>query len=250
MIFDAASGALYGSDGKFIKTVDCPLALRPEQLKTLDPLNRDRFCESCRKTIRCIDTWSDEEVRVAVEEDKTLCIFATSKARNVVFLERIGFRAENSLGLPVVSSVRSLSAMQMAIACGHELMFMNVGAALVDGDNHYRVLRHKETGRLWWSCDYRMNWPDEIEDGPEATWGVVRDWFFVRSDRPFPLAAYVLPKGISAGDHVFIEDVIEDWAVAVRTQGDRNRVVSACAVWNGGSFEIDVDYGQWDFCVG
>lgn len=55
-----------------------------------------------------------------------------------------------------------------------------------------------------------------------------------------PFAAYLVPKDISVGDRVFLEDVIENlwggyfWGHAIR-------VKEIEAVWNGSSFELDYD---------
>ncbi|MER2511604.1 MAG: hypothetical protein ABTQ25_04150 [Nitrosomonas ureae] len=241
MIFDPVSSALYGNDGIFIKKVECPLALKPEQLERVGGLTQDRHCESCNKTVRCIDGWSDEEMRAAIEKDERMCIFATSKAKDVIFLRRIGFRADNVEKLPVVTTVRNLAAMAAAIDIGYQLVFINVGDGLSDGDNHYRVLQNKKTGRLWWSCDYRLQWPDGSESDSENEWKVILDWFYVRMDRPFPLAAYVVPNGLTPGSRVFIEDIIEDLTIEFRSQGDIDRVISESATWSGESFQVDRD---------
>ena len=60
-----------------------------------------------------------------------------------------------------------------------------------------------------------------------------------------PFAAYLVPKDISVGERVFLEDVIENlWGGCFR--GHAIRVKEIEAVWNGSSFVLDYDRSHYE----
>lgn len=236
MIFDPQTNSLYSDKGEFIKTVYCPMSLRPEQLRLMDG-KRDRYCLECKTEIKCIDLLSDEDVKSAAAEDKGICIFSTPEARNIVFLRQTGEMEENHEHLPVITTLRNLPAMDYAAACGLKLVFRNVSPENAFGSHKYIVFQNTKTGRLWWSGDYRRCFPENAStlyvSEDQGRWTEVRKWFWVRSDRPFPLAAYAIPKTLEPGEKVFIEELIEDRSVELWNQGDSSRVQSCYGVWTG-----------------
>lgn len=241
MIFDQMTGALYADDGAFLKTVHCPLALRPEQLLQSTNGDPSRFCNSCKKTVRCIDDLADSEVQTAVSDDESLCLFSTPTAKNVVFLQSIGTTQKNYKGLPVVQTMRSLEAMADAQARGFDLVFKSTSEDSAFGEDKYLVYQKKSTGELWWTGDFRTPRPafEGLDGSNRDDWEMVRNWFFVRPDRPFPLAAYAIPKELHVGARIFLEDVIEDVLETVWNQGNSTRLISTAATWNGVDFDID-----------
>ena len=92
------------------------------------------------------------------------------------------------------------------------------------------------TGALWWSGDYRDPRPSE---GNEKDWKLVAGWFYYQPDQPFPLAAYLVPRGLKRGQRVLLEDVIEYVGVNCSGQGDTYRLLSCVGVWNGDEFVLD-----------
>jgi hypothetical protein len=241
MIFDQLTNALYADDGVFLKTVHCPRSIRAEQLARFSSDTPDRFCNYCKKTVRCIDDLTDKDVQSDLAKDESLCVFATPKAQNIVFLQPIGSKPEKRSGLPVVQTMRSLEAMADAQASGFNLVFKSTGNESAFGERKYLLYQHKSTGRLWWSGDYRDSIPpsENLNVSDTSDWVLVRDWFFVRPDRPFPIAAYAVPKDIKLGTRVYLEDLIEDVLQLIWNQGDSVRLVSTEATWNGVDFEFD-----------
>lgn len=241
MIYDQMTGALYDDSGMFLKTVHCPLALRPEQLSGLLGGNVDRFCHACNKKIRCIDQFSDDDMRSAVSEDEDVCVFATNQAKNIIFLRPIGYSAVNYPRAPTIRTVRSLEAMVDALARGYTLIFKNAAKDSINGSQKYIVYQHIVSGKLWWSNDYEVATPcsgNQKENINE--WKLIRDWFYSRPDRPFPLAAYAVPVGIKSGARVFLEDLIVDsFEITWRSQGDGIRRLSSLATWTGTDFNVD-----------
>lgn len=241
MIFDQMTGALYADDGVFLKTVHCPLALRSEQLVESSNGAPDRFCNSCQKTIRCIDDLAGSDVQAALSEDESLCVFSTPKARNIVFLRPTGATQNNDAGLLVVRTMRSLAAMVDAQARGFDLILESTNEDNEFGEDKYLVYQNKSTGALWWSGDYRNSRPTSDKPcSPDASeWTLIRKWFYARSDRPFPLAAYAVPKNLPIGSRVFLEDLIEDVLMRIWNQGNAKRVISSYAIWDGVKFEVE-----------
>lgn len=235
MIFNPRIGALYATDGEFIKTVNCPMALRVKDLGSLSSSSPDRHCHSCKKTIRCIDELSDADVRRAVEEDYELCVFATAAARNIVFLKPIGVPLETDERLPVIKTARNLEAMADAYERGFRVVIKSTGTQTDDGCK-YVVYQHSLTGQVWWSGDYRDARP---QDGAPGDWTLVADWFSPQPDTSFPLAAYLVPRGLKRGKRVLLEDVIQYVGINCSGQGDTFRLLSCVGVWNGDEFVLD-----------
>jgi hypothetical protein len=240
MIFDQMTGALYSNDGNFVKTVRCPLSLRPEQLERLNPASPDKHCNWCDKTIIAIDELSDKDIIENITNDRSICIFATARAKNVIFLKPIGLEASNYLNLPIIQTMRSLEAMSDAQEQDHVLIFKDTSEQFEFGEDKYIVYQHQLTGKLWWSGDYRSGSPMYENDSLGISdWKLIRDWFFTRPDRPFPLAAYAIPKDLHIGARVFLEDLIEDSFQEIWNQGNAQRRVKSPAKWNGKDLIVD-----------
>lgn len=247
MIYDAHSSALYADDGTFLHTVYCPMALTPDQLDALYPDSGDRHCHQCKRRIHRLDGLSDEQAKALFRADPRACIFSTEKARNIVFLHRREQREGNREGLPVIRTARNLPAMKAAHQQGFRLLLREVGTAPEEGEIKYIVYQHRHTGEIWWSSDLRDAYPIErwSDQDPEA-WELVKNWFYARSDQPFPLAAYLIPKDLPPHTSVFIEDVIEDERLMSWNQGNSERIHATEGFWTGsalrlGSFEAAVE---------
>jgi hypothetical protein len=234
MILDPTTNALYGSDGRLIKTLNCPIALRFSDLEKLSSDSPDRFCQVCKETVFGINDLSDAEVGEKVATNPDICLFATSDAKNVIFLKPIGAGRMNTDHLPVIKTARSLEAMDDAQKRGYKLLFRDTGVENVFGTTKAILYQNEETGKLWWSGDYRSMRPDPSTDN--GSWTLVKDFFFIRPDRPLPIAAYLIPADITTGTKVYIEDVIEDRALVLWNQGNAERRVHETAIWDGTDF--------------
>lgn len=240
MIYNQAVGALYADDGTFLKTVHCPLALHPDQLYSAS--GADRFCSACDKSIKCIDDMTDDDLAMAVAKDDSLCVFATAEAKNIVFLQPWGNVAINYPGWPTIQTLRGLEAMSAAQENGFALLIKVAGSPNDFGDRKFIVYQNSKTGKLWWSGDYRNPSPRPADEGCkeiDGDWRLVCDWFYVRADRPFPLAAYAIPKDIVVGAKYFLPDVIDEIGLELWNQGNAHRMVSVVAKWNGCDFDVE-----------
>lgn len=230
MIYDPMSGALYGADGSFIKSVHCPMSLRIGQLSKLSRDSPDRHCNSCSKTIFDADQLTESDLKSMVLRDPGLCVFATGAAKNIIFLKPIGVMERNTDDLPVIQTARNLESMVDAQVRGFRVLIKDCGVKNEFGDSKYLVYQNARTGEIWSSGDYRS---PEPEMGSNDDWKLVSDFVNVRPDRPFPLAAYLVPKDLQPGSRVFIEDVIGDIEVVFWNQGNASRIVSSAGVWDG-----------------
>ena len=53
-----------------------------------------------------------------------------------------------------------------------------------------------------------------------------------------PFAAYLIPRDLEIGEHVFLDDIIEDYIGSEWNQGDKYRLDFGDAIWTGEKFEI------------
>lgn len=242
MIFDPKIGALYGNDGVFIKNVQCPKALTVKDLMDLPEGSPDKYCDSCMTNILCINNVTEEELRHQLNDDPDLCIFASASAKNIVVLHYP--LPEAPPGITTIKTARSIEAMQDGFSKGFRPLVKIVRSVTTDIGSKLKVLQHQETGELWVSYDYRHHEPRDIymrSDGMVVNrWMLVADWVKARPDYPFPLAAYLIPKGLQAGERLFLDDLIEDIGIPDSGQGDSYRLASAFAVWDGIDFNIEV----------
>lgn len=102
----------------------------------------------------------------------------------------------------------------------------------------YSVLQNKKTGEIEIVGDYRMNYRMDKKSDFETVIGWTYYYPYAFNS---PFAAYLIPNDIKTGEHVFIEDLIEDYIGASWNQGDTYRLESCEAIWNGTDFEIQYD---------
>lgn len=235
MIYDPNLRALYADDGSFLKRIECPLSDIPEHMRQFISLPQDQYCFSCKKTVRCIDDKEESEVIKMVEENAQVCFFATDTAKNITILQ-YRRKPHSPDGLPVIPTVRSLEAMDTLQRAGYRLVIQETGVQNTFGNQKYQIFQHVITGKLEWSGDYRATRMATEE------WRLVKDWFFAREDRPFPLAAYVLPHDIKPNTRVYLEDVIEDIPVIQWNQGNAMRLNSTEAIWDGKAMIINRNF--------
>ena len=99
------------------------------------------------------------------------------------------------------------------------------GFACAAGVNVIPITSHIETG-------FALPPIDEFEK--------VIDWsYYYPYSFESPYAAYLLPPDLKINERVFLEDLIEDVVGLVWNQGDKYRLSSVEAIWNGNDFELD-----------
>ncbi len=108
----------------------------------------------------------------------------------------------------------------------------------------YAIYQHKETKEIKVLADLRSRYRDDLSNY-EA---VIPFTYYKPIHTKSPFAAYILPKDLKIGEHVFLLDLIENIVGWESNQGDIGKLESCEAVWNGEDFEIlfdedtDVEY--------
>lgn len=96
----------------------------------------------------------------------------------------------------------------------------------------YCVIKYRDTGVVEIVKDFRGLYSNEKYD-------IIIDWtYYYPYSFPGPIAAYLIPLDINIGEQVFLEDLIEDYVGSSWNQGDRFRLQTATAIWNGTDLEI------------
>lgn len=104
----------------------------------------------------------------------------------------------------------------------------------------YCVTQDQKTGEIQVHRDFRGSF--EFGGQESNNDKVVIDWtFYYPYHFKLPFAAYLIPKDIKVGEHVILEDLIEDFVGSMWNQGDTFRLDSCEAIWNGTDFEILLD---------
>ena len=95
------------------------------------------------------------------------------------------------------------------------------------------VWQNQTTGEIEVLGDYRINALD-------GDWKQVIDWTdYYPYNFAMPFAAYLIPADITAGERVYVQDLIEDFIGMSWNQGDTFRLESCEAVWDGSDLKID-----------
>ena len=250
MIYDPNSGALYRADGKFLKTVYCPMTIRLNEMEKVAPDSPDRRCHACGETVNSIDNLSEDEVAKLVNANPDICVFATAQARNVIFLKKTARFCIYTANRAIMED-KNRSEMYQALykALGEgvaktagligagEQVIKDTGISNEFGKFKFQLLQNTKTGELLWTGDYRS-----VSAGGDD-WEIKKSFTCVRPDRPFPLAAYLIPPDLPVDTNVFVEDLIQDIKMVIWNQGDASRVVATSGIWNG----ADITFNEESF---
>jgi hypothetical protein len=146
-------------------------------------------------------------------------------------------RNKNAHGLRVIKTARDKDSINSAAKSGLQPLIKKVEPS-DKIRSKYSVVQNKKTGEIELVGDYRISFFLDNNHDFET----VIDWtFYYPHSFKSPFAAYLIPKDISIGERVFIEDLIEDYIGASWNQGDTYRLESCEAIWNGTDLEIQYD---------
>lgn len=142
----------------------------------------------------------------------------------------------NRDGLRVIKTARDEESINEAARNGFKPLIKKI----IPSDEirtKYAVFQNKKTGEIQVVGDYRGE--GLFRDGDYAK---VIDWtFYYPYSFTSPFAAYLIPQDIQVGERVFLEDLIEDYVGSTWNQGDKYRLESCDAIWNGSDLEIQYD---------
>ena len=144
---------------------------------------------------------------------------------------------ENSQELRVIKTARDKDSINNAAQCGFKPLLKKVEPSNKIRSK-YTVVQNKKTGEIEIIGDFRFGFHS---DGNEEFITVI-DWtYYYPNNFKSPFAAYLIPNDIVIGERVYVEDLIEDYIGASWNQGDRYRLESCEAIWNGTDLEILYD---------
>jgi len=139
----------------------------------------------------------------------------------------------NPNNLRVVKTARTTESINRAAKKGLRPLIKAVEPS-PDIHNMVAVYQHRDTGEIELSGDYR--------------WGPGEDYDCVLPHRtyypyhfPEAFAAYLLPPDLKEGEHVWLEDIIEDIVAVWGNQGFNPRLDACEATWTDGAMKIQFD---------
>jgi hypothetical protein len=137
-------------------------------------------------------------------------------------------------GLRLIRTGRHLEAINEAVAAGHAALFRPV---VPDPRirSKFGIVRNTGTGHFLYCQDLNAPWPF---GDPAAGMEVVLDLQWYYPHRFPPYAAYLLPNDLKEGEHVWLEDLVEDVIAGYSDQGDVFRLMACEAIWRNGDFEL------------
>lgn len=225
-IYEEKSSRLYAPDGTYLKTLSCPKAIDWNQLIIDDPMDRSRGCNECGERVLNLDTLPAEYVLRVFNSvrayDFKPCVAASRHSDNVVFLKDKDKPSHSSLedGKPIIQTARSIEEINRAASAGFwpdvrwiEYKHSTFVTKLAIGQD-------PETGRIDASGDYRSA-PANV---------VIPFTEFYPYFQDIPIAAYLIPKGLTDGTEVIVADPIEELVGFEWNQGDRRKAMNLLGV--------------------
>lgn len=146
-------------------------------------------------------------------------------------------REENPKGLRVIETGRSLEEINQAAKSGFRPLVKKVEPS-EEIKARYTIYQHKITGEIAAPVSpkaasyYYLN-KDYIQ--------VINRTFYYPYNYTSPFAAYLIPKDLTVGEKVYLDDLIEDLVACTWNGLTASRLKGCEAIWNGKDFEILYD---------
>ena len=267
MIFLTKEKALFASDGRFIKHIDCPMATKLARAVSAAAPDQEFHCSTCSNKVKNLLFFTDEQAIEAAQNDTEVCFFATKEATNVVHLSlpvnhewrseneyRAGIKKSPGEPWPTIRTARGIEEMNFAIRNGFTVVPRKVDSAAGAQDS-IALNQDIATGYFFYLYDWRGGWSDSEEVNiasyaatsnsfPESHLSSNHDASVNQRKRIFnfftyskdesvpPVAGYVIPRGLLPGTRVFLEDVIEHLVQSYPQEG-AERMPSWWGTWTG-----------------
>lgn len=135
----------------------------------------------------------------------------------------------NPSGLRIIKTARSEESINLAASNGYwPLVKPVVRSPKIK--SKYSVLQDSYTGQINVINDFRSG---KIKADGDQWITAIPFTFHYPHQFESPYAAYLIPPDLEEGEHVWIEDLIEDLVSGKWNQGDTYRLPSCEAIWNG-----------------
>ena len=231
-VYDEKTSSLYAPDGTYLKKVFCPKALNWNQLTAGPGESRWKNCESCEEKVIDLDVADvDTVINECGNEWKSICIHASSKSNNVIFLKDKDAPPPatelelNEDGLPVIKTVRSIEDINRAVGLGYWPDVRLIEYDTSELSSKIAIGQDRETGKIDVSGDYRSGFGSSNSN--ESKWvEVIPFHTYYQYYQADPIAAYLIPCDMQDGTVVLVEDPIEDIVGWRWNQGNSGRAMS------------------------
>ena len=130
-----------------------------------------------------------------------------------------------------IKTARTIEEINKAASDGYCRPLMKQVTPSKNIRSKYAICQNKKTGLIRTMGDYR----DHCREDEEL---VIDFTTYYPYSFKSPFAAYLIPKDITVGEKVYIEDLIEDYVGLCWNQGGSFRLESCDAIWNGKDFDI------------
>lgn len=143
--------------------------------------------------------------------------------------------------LRFIKTARSLEDINEAVENGYHAVIKKVEPDLEKIKAKYAIVKNKSTGKIEVLGDLRSAACKLMDKEYE----LIIDWTdYYPYTFESPFAAYIVPQDIEIGEHVILEDLIEDFVGSEWNERHFYRLESCEAVWDGDNFDILYDEGK------
>lgn len=219
-IYDEKTSSLYSPNGTFLKIVSCSKAKNWNQLIVEDGEKRWRKCEDCNENVIDLDALeTDQAIKLVKSRWSSTCIHASRNSENVIFLKDINaipdkeeFETDAEKRV-VIKTVRSIEDINRASSMGYAVDIRQVFYETEQLHSIMSIGQDPQSGRIETSGDLRYSFRTSNTSvrGKSRYKEILPFFSHYPYFQPIPIAAYVIPKFISDGTAVLIEDPIEDF---------------------------------------
>jgi hypothetical protein len=232
MIFDRESNSLKTSKDQLIKKFDCPLSKEWKSMSTTASAYV-RFCSSCRKDVVDITPFNEKQIIALFKVNTTACAHINFNEAlceielkgTASFKECCNFNNHSSL--PVINTARDIDAINRAVSEGYTVVIEPTKPN--DAPESKVCLIQIENGL------YKI----EGYDLRSPVWMDSQTTYLKSGGNDSPFSAYIIPRNFPANTKVFITDIIEHRISSSWNQGDKYRLNSGEALWDGERIIID-----------
>jgi len=226
-VYDEKTSTLYAPDGTFLKKLFCTKAKRWNQLLIEPGEARWRGCEDCKEKVFDLNGLSvDIALDLLKSKWTNACVYVSSDSQNVIFLEDVNaikMVETNAKEGPIkIQTVYGKADISRGWSMGYwpDVRIIKSDAKL---NSKITVGQHPETGEIVYSHDLRMTFREGSDDDKESTSRGIKELHPFVSYYPYqreePIAAYLVPKGLSNGTRVVVVDPIEIFLKTTWNQG-------------------------------
>jgi len=240
MQYNRDTNTLKKDNGELIKLLDCPIDPDCIELKPIHSSLNKIHCNVCNKNILNINNMNSDQVMAIVQYDPKVCLFFNETAKNISFVDKY-VPHDNR----VIYTARTIEAMNESVDQGYYPLLIPVKNR---SDIGQTIIIHQDsnTGKVAVrNVNYRRDlFTNDLDIHSNSYW-------YKTDYHEFPVAAYLIPPDLIEGEKVWIDDLIEDFAIHYANYNDVVvRKSGSNATWNEGHFEIDAHETEGPFVLG